>query len=88
MTSQEELQEAYQAEFELVYMMGRENRFFKRKLMELAQPFEEAGEQNPFFYRCALVILEQWYGWEDVYHGEDYREIDEMLCRIRKKYLH
>lgn len=81
-----ECQEALQAEYEVVYMMGRENRFFKDKLMTLASDFEKAGEHNPFFYRCALVILEQWYGWEDVHHGEDYREIDQMMCRIRKKY--
>jgi hypothetical protein len=85
MTSQEiECQEARRAQYEVIVMMGQENRLFKHKLMALASDFEKAGEQNPFFYECALVLLQQWYGWEDVHHGEDFMDIDQMMRRLHK----
>lgn len=75
------------ATYEIFMMMGQEKRFFTDQLVALAKDIAKAGEQNPIFYKCAMYVLDQWYGWEQDPHVGESKEVMALSLEYASKYV-
>ena len=78
--------EADRAAYEIFMMMGQEKRLFTDQLVALAKDIAKAGEQMPIFYKYALHVLDQWYGWEQDPHVGESKEVMELSFEYASKY--